>query len=134
MTSFSISGIGMDSSITPLRHGGLSLVQTTDFFYPLVEDPYMQGNFYFILFKSELQLKVRPVMSLTFQLSEDPNTLQIPNQTLFYILIISFQLKLIEKVFQNLKKFLVLRRVEPPQLRRIRPNRQFLKTLLINTN
>jgi len=36
-------GIGMDSSITPLRHGGLSLVQTTDFFYPLVEDPYMQG-------------------------------------------------------------------------------------------
>ena len=38
-------GIGMDSSITPLRHGGLSLVQTTDFFYPLVEDPYMQGNY-----------------------------------------------------------------------------------------
>merc|ERR1739838_450205 len=37
-------GIGMDSSITPLRHGGLSLVQTTDFFYPLVEDPYMQGR------------------------------------------------------------------------------------------
>ncbi len=34
----------MDSSITPLRHGGLSLVQTTDFFYPLVEDPYMQGT------------------------------------------------------------------------------------------
>lgn len=37
-------GIGMDSYITPLRHGGLSLVQTTDFFYPLVEDPYMQGK------------------------------------------------------------------------------------------
>jgi len=37
-------GIGMDSSITPLRHGGLSLVQTTDFFYPLVEDPYIQGK------------------------------------------------------------------------------------------
>ena len=36
----------MDSSITPLRHGGLSLVQTTDFFYPLVEDPYMQGNYF----------------------------------------------------------------------------------------
>jgi len=30
-------GIGMDSSITPLRHGGLSLVQTTDFFYPLAK-------------------------------------------------------------------------------------------------
>jgi len=37
-------GIGMDASITPLRHSGLSLVQTTDFFYPLVEDPYMQGK------------------------------------------------------------------------------------------
>jgi len=37
-------GIGMDASITPLRHGGLSLVQTTDFFYPLVEDPYMMGK------------------------------------------------------------------------------------------
>ena len=31
----------MDASITPLRHGGLSLAQTTDFFYPLVDDPYM---------------------------------------------------------------------------------------------
>ncbi len=35
------SGIGMDACVTPLRHGGLSLVQTTDFFYPLVDDPYM---------------------------------------------------------------------------------------------
>ena len=40
----------MDSSITPLRHGGLSLVQTTDFFYPLVEDPYMQGEYQFVGF------------------------------------------------------------------------------------
>ncbi|KAA0201692.1 hypothetical protein HAZT_HAZT004454 [Hyalella azteca] len=38
------SGIGMDSCVTPLRHAGLSLVQTTDFFYPLVDDPYMQGK------------------------------------------------------------------------------------------
>lgn len=37
-------GIGMDSSVTPLRHGGLSLVQTTDFFYPLVDDPYIMGK------------------------------------------------------------------------------------------
>lgn len=41
LLNFFLSGIGMDSSITPLRHGGLSLVQTTDFFYPLVDDPYM---------------------------------------------------------------------------------------------
>ncbi|XP_071816467.1 inactive selenide, water dikinase-like protein [Apostichopus japonicus] len=34
----------MDCSVTPLKHGGLSLVQTTDFFYPLVDDPYIQGK------------------------------------------------------------------------------------------
>ncbi|MEE6505670.1 hypothetical protein FKM82_005619 [Ascaphus truei] len=34
----------MDSCVIPLRHRGLSLVQTTDFFYPSVEDPYMQGR------------------------------------------------------------------------------------------
>ena len=34
----------MDACVMPLRHGGLSLVQTTDFFYPLVDDPYMQGK------------------------------------------------------------------------------------------
>lgn len=31
----------MDSCVIPLKHGGLSLVQTTDFFYPLVDDPYI---------------------------------------------------------------------------------------------
>lgn len=36
-------GIGLDSCVIPLRHGG-SLIQTTDFFYPLVDDPYMQGK------------------------------------------------------------------------------------------
>lgn len=37
-------GIGLDSCVLPTRHKGLSLVQTTDFFYPLVEDPYIQGK------------------------------------------------------------------------------------------
>ncbi|KFM59680.1 Selenide, water dikinase, partial [Stegodyphus mimosarum] len=37
-------GIGMDCSITPLRHGGLQLVQTTDLFYPICEDPYIMGR------------------------------------------------------------------------------------------
>lgn len=36
-----IAGIGMDACITPIRHGGLSLVQSTSFFYVLVDDPYM---------------------------------------------------------------------------------------------
>jgi len=36
--------LGMGCSVSPTRHGGLSLVQTTDFFYPLVDDPYMAGK------------------------------------------------------------------------------------------
>lgn len=31
----------MDTCVIPLRHGGLSLVQTTDYIYPIVDDPYM---------------------------------------------------------------------------------------------
>jgi hypothetical protein len=37
-------GAGLDSCVLPTRHEGISIVQTTDFFYPLVEDPYMQGK------------------------------------------------------------------------------------------
>jgi len=38
-------GIGMDASVTPIpEEGDLSLVQTTDFFYPLIDDPYLQGR------------------------------------------------------------------------------------------
>lgn len=37
-------GIGLDSCVIPLRHSGLNLIQTTDFFYPLVEDPYVMGR------------------------------------------------------------------------------------------
>ncbi|KAF8375003.1 seld-1 [Pristionchus pacificus] len=37
-------GIGLDSCVVPTRHPGLKLVQTTDFFYPLVDDPYIMGR------------------------------------------------------------------------------------------
>jgi len=38
-------GIGMDASVTPIPNKpGTCLAQTTDFFYPLVDDPYMQGR------------------------------------------------------------------------------------------
>lgn len=36
-------GIGLDSCVIPLSHG-LFLIQTTDFFYPLVEDPFQMGR------------------------------------------------------------------------------------------
>lgn len=34
----------MDSAVIPLRQHGLSLVQTVDFFYPLVDDPRLMGR------------------------------------------------------------------------------------------
>jgi selenide,water dikinase len=43
MIDFSV-GIGMDCSVIPLRHAGLVLIQTVDYFYPLVEDPYIMGK------------------------------------------------------------------------------------------
>ncbi|UJR36226.1 hypothetical protein I4U23_028958 [Adineta vaga] len=39
-----VVGIGLDSCVLPLRHGELFLVQSTDFFYPLVDDPYVMGK------------------------------------------------------------------------------------------
>ena len=42
--SYGFLGIGLDSCITPTRHNDIKIVQTTDFFYPLVDDPYMQGK------------------------------------------------------------------------------------------
>ena len=42
-THFTSITSGMDASVTPIpEEPGLSLVQTTDFFYPLVDDPYLQ--------------------------------------------------------------------------------------------
>ena len=36
----------MDASVTPIPdQPGVSLVQTTDFFYPLVDDPYLQVDY-----------------------------------------------------------------------------------------
>lgn len=35
---------GMDNSIVALKYPSLYLISTIDFFYPLVEDPYLQGR------------------------------------------------------------------------------------------
>lgn len=37
-------GIGMDSAVIPLKRHGLSLVQSVDCFYPLVDDPFNMGK------------------------------------------------------------------------------------------
>lgn len=41
--SFHEIDAGLDCSVTLLKHG-LALVQTTDFFYPLIDDPYLMGK------------------------------------------------------------------------------------------
>lgn len=40
----SVVGVGMDSCVLRTRIDDVFLVQTTDFFYPLVDDPYIQGK------------------------------------------------------------------------------------------
>ncbi|EGD82593.1 selenide [Salpingoeca rosetta] len=40
----SVIGIGLDSCVIKTRHKDIFLVQTTDFFYPLIDDPYIQGK------------------------------------------------------------------------------------------
>lgn len=34
----------MDCSVTPTKYDDIKMIQTTDFFYPLVDDPYIQGK------------------------------------------------------------------------------------------
>lgn len=43
--SLIFEGVGMDASVTPLRHYGLCMVHTSTFLYTLVDDPYMQGKY-----------------------------------------------------------------------------------------
>lgn len=43
LQGFGDGHVGMDCSIIALRQKGLFMISTTDFFYPLVTDPYIQG-------------------------------------------------------------------------------------------
>lgn len=56
----------MDTCVIPLRHGGLSLVQTTDYIYPIVDDPYMMVNTHFrVTLKMHHRLKIATLHLLT---------------------------------------------------------------------
>ncbi|XP_014254337.1 selenide, water dikinase-like [Cimex lectularius] len=39
-----VVGIGLDSAMIPIKNGSLFLIQTTDFLYPLIDDPYIMGK------------------------------------------------------------------------------------------
>ena len=47
-------GIGIDTCVFPLRHSSLPLVQTADYIYPMVADPYMMGRIAFANVLSDL--------------------------------------------------------------------------------
>jgi len=44
LEGFGDKTIGMDCSVVPLRHSGLFMISTLDYFFPSVEDPYAQGK------------------------------------------------------------------------------------------
>lgn len=44
MTFVIFAGIGLDSSIIPLKNKNLYLVQSVDFFYPLCDDAKLMGE------------------------------------------------------------------------------------------
>lgn len=56
-------GIGMDSAVIPLQRHSLSLVQSVDCFYPLVDDPYNMG-------KSSYNMSVTSICIKTLFLQE----------------------------------------------------------------
>ena len=71
-------GIGMDACIIPLRHGGLSLVQTTDFFYALVDDPYMQVRSKFMIVFSYYNIVFLTLPEILLKMCYINNQLIIP--------------------------------------------------------
>uniref|UniRef100_A0A2K5SAJ7 selenide, water dikinase n=1 Tax=Cebus imitator TaxID=2715852 RepID=A0A2K5SAJ7_CEBIM len=85
--TFPTVGIRMDSCIIPLRHGGLSLVQTTAFFYPLVEDPYCDNMLMLLSVSQSMREEEREkVMPLTVKgfrdATEEEGTAVAGGQTL----------------------------------------------------
>lgn len=74
----------MDSAVIPLRHG-LSLVQSVDFFYPLVDDPYTMGQIAFANMSSDIFAtgvtildKITMVLSSPTEFSEKQRDIVIP--------------------------------------------------------
>lgn len=43
--TLSLLGLGLDSCLLPTRFNNYFIAQTVDFFYPLVDDPYMMGKY-----------------------------------------------------------------------------------------
>lgn len=75
----------MDSAIIPLERHGLSLVQSVDFFYPLVDDPYTMGRIAFANMSSDIYAtgvtildKVTMILSSPTEFSDKQRDIVIP--------------------------------------------------------
>lgn len=84
-TYISLSGIGMDSAVIPLPRHGLSLVQSVDFFYPLVDDPFTMGAIAFSNMSSDIFAtgvtkldKVTLILSSPHEFSDKQRDIVIP--------------------------------------------------------
>lgn len=79
-------GSGMDCAVIPLkRHNEYSLVQTVDFFYPLVDDPHMMGKIALANVVSDVYAvgvtvfdKLQMLISAPTELSEQQRDIVVP--------------------------------------------------------
>ncbi|KAF2884402.1 hypothetical protein ILUMI_21781 [Ignelater luminosus] len=77
--------IGLDSCLLPTRFDNLSIIQTVDFFYPLIDDPYLMGKITCANVLSDLYAtgvievdKLQMVLSISTELSEQERDVVIP--------------------------------------------------------
>lgn len=82
---FYLPGVGMDSAVIPLKRHNLSLVQSVDFFYPLIDDPKMMGKIAFANMVSDvyatgvLQIdKITLILSVPTEFSEKERDVVVP--------------------------------------------------------
>lgn len=79
-------GIGMDSAVIPLlRQPGLSVVQTVDFFYPLVDDPETMGRIALANVCSDMYAvgvthidKITVIISVPLEFSDHDTAIVVP--------------------------------------------------------
>lgn len=78
-------GIGLDSCLLPTRFENFSIIQTVDFFYPLIDDPYLMGKITCANVLSDLYAtgvvevdKLHMVLSISTQLTEQERDVVIP--------------------------------------------------------
>uniref|UniRef100_A0A336MR31 CSON003452 protein n=1 Tax=Culicoides sonorensis TaxID=179676 RepID=A0A336MR31_CULSO len=79
-------GIGMDSAVIPLpNHQNLFLVQTVDFFYPLIDDPYLMGKIAFANVVSDIFAtgvtmidKIKMIISAPTEFTEKQRDVVLP--------------------------------------------------------